>query len=71
SPSNDEMLQMYALAKVAKQEDISKASKPGMFDLAGKAKQSAWQKEVDAGTSPEEAEKKYVELVNQLKEKYG
>merc|ERR1711939_1255034 len=59
-PSNDELLELYALFKVANGEDISKAEAPGMFDLKGKAKQKAWQKEVDAGTSQADAEKRYV-----------
>jgi diazepam-binding inhibitor (GABA receptor modulator, acyl-CoA-binding protein) len=37
----------------------------------GKAKQKAWQKEVDAGTSASSAEQKYIELVEKLKQKYG
>jgi diazepam-binding inhibitor (GABA receptor modulator, acyl-CoA-binding protein) len=42
-----------------------------MFDLKGKAKQKAWQKEVDAGTSQSDAEKRYVALVEKLKTSYG
>ena len=37
----------------------------------GKTKQKAWQKIVDEGVTPEEAQKQYVELVEGLKEKYG
>ncbi|EXJ57906.1 diazepam-binding inhibitor (GABA receptor modulator, acyl-CoA-binding protein) [Cladophialophora yegresii CBS 114405] len=70
-PSNDELLELYALFKVANGEDISKAPAPGMFDLKGKAKHKAWQKEVDAGTSAADAEKKYIDLVNKLKGQYG
>jgi diazepam-binding inhibitor (GABA receptor modulator, acyl-CoA-binding protein) len=78
---------MYALFKVANGEDITKAPAPGMFDLKvsspffvssslthyfqGKAKQKAWQKEVDAKTSGPDAEARYVKLVGELKEKYG
>ncbi|EXJ54942.1 diazepam-binding inhibitor (GABA receptor modulator, acyl-CoA-binding protein) [Cladophialophora psammophila CBS 110553] len=64
-------MQLYALFKVANGEDITKAPAPGMFDLKGKAKYKAWQKEVDAGTSAQEAEAKYIKLVESLKEKYG
>jgi diazepam-binding inhibitor (GABA receptor modulator, acyl-CoA-binding protein) len=42
-----------------------------MFDIKGKAKQKSWQKEVDAGTKPADAEKRYVELVEKLKKAYG
>ena len=52
---------------------------PAIFLLAckisdrsqGKAKQKAWQKEVDAGTKAPDAQKKYVTLVNKLKTTYG
>jgi len=37
----------------------------------GKAKYKAWQKEIDAGTTPEDAETRYIALVEKLKEKYG
>jgi len=70
-PGNDELLEMYSLFKVANGEDISKAPAPGMFDLKGKAKYKAWQKEVDAGTSAADAEKRYIDLVNKLKDQYG
>lgn len=36
-----------------------------------KEKRKAWQKLLDEGVTPADAEKKYVELVGQLKEKYG
>ena len=42
-----------------------------MFDLKGKAKKNAWQKKVDSGVSPADAEKQYVELVEKLKTSYG
>ncbi|OLN97401.1 Acyl-CoA-binding protein-like protein 1 [Colletotrichum chlorophyti] len=70
-PGNDELLDLYALYKVGTGEDITKSAKPGLFDLKGKAKQSAWQKVVDEGTTPELAQEKYIALVNSLKEKYG
>ncbi|KAK3082174.1 hypothetical protein LTS18_000104 [Coniosporium uncinatum] len=70
-PNNDEMLELYGYFKIVQKEDISKAAKPGMFDLKGKAKYSAWQKVVDAKTTPDQADKKYVEAVNKLKTKYG
>ncbi|GKT45618.1 putative acyl-CoA-binding protein [Colletotrichum spaethianum] len=70
-PGNDELLELYGLYKVSTGEDISKAPKPGMFDLKGKAKQGAWQKVVDEGVTPELAQEKYIALVNTLKDKYG
>jgi len=70
-PSNDELLELYALFKIANGEDFSKATAPGMFDLKGKAKYKAWEKEVNAGTSASTAEKRYIELVEKLKDQYG
>ncbi|PKS09118.1 hypothetical protein jhhlp_003732 [Lomentospora prolificans] len=70
-PSNDELLELYALYKVGNGEDISKAPSPGMFDLKGKAKKAAWQKIVDEGITAEQAQERYIALVNKLKETYG
>ncbi|GJN66804.1 acyl coA binding protein domain-containing protein [Purpureocillium lilacinum] len=99
-PSNDELLDLYALYKVAIGEDISKAAAPGMFDLKasapvppfpiqrldhpeappyprsfplryGKAKKNAWQKVVDEGITAEQAQERYVELVEKLKVSCG
>ena len=39
--------------------------------MQGKAKRKAWQKVVDEKVSPEKAQKKYVQVVERLKEKYG
>ena len=36
-----------------------------------KAKRNAWQKVVDEGVKPVDAQKKYVALVNDLKKKHG
>ncbi|KAI9795144.1 MAG: hypothetical protein M1816_000166 [Peltula sp. TS41687] len=82
-PTNDELLQtanrlhfilpqLYGLFKQATQDPpIEKADKPGAFDLKGKAKKHAWQKLVDDGVTPEQAQTKYVELVEKLKGAYG
>lgn len=70
-PSTDDLLELYALYKVGTGEDISSASKPGMFDLKGKAKYNAWQKVVDEGVSVTDAQEKYVALVEKLKESCG
>ncbi|KAF2734568.1 acyl CoA binding protein family [Polyplosphaeria fusca] len=68
SPSNDEMLEMYAYGKIAKGEEAKPA---GVFDLKGKAKYNKYQEKVKEGVSQADAEKKYVELVEGLKSKYG
>ncbi|KAL9113005.1 MAG: hypothetical protein Q9227_002870 [Pyrenula ochraceoflavens] len=76
-PSNDELLELgrrilYALYKQTLQDpSFDKATAPGMFDLKGKAKYNAWQKVVNDGVTPQQAETKYVQLVNSLKTKYG
>ncbi|KAK6037238.1 acyl CoA binding protein [Cooperia oncophora] len=41
SPSNDQLLELYALFKQGTVGD-NNTDKPGMFDLKGKAKWSAW-----------------------------
>ncbi|KAJ4360418.1 uncharacterized protein N0V89_000980 [Didymosphaeria variabile] len=65
-PSNDDLLNLYAYAKIAQGENIEKAPKPGMMDFTGKAKRKRWQEVVDAGTSQADAEKKYIELGESL-----
>lgn len=71
-PTNDELLQLYALYKQGTQDPpIEKAEVPGMFDLKAKAKKRAWQMLVDEGISPEEAQTQYVALIEKLKEAYG
>jgi len=71
-PSNDDLLAMYALYKQALQDPpIEKAENPGTFDLKGKAKKRAWQKIVDEGVTPEQAETKYIELIEAMKKQYG
>lgn len=39
--------------------------------LQGKAKKGAWQKLVDEGVTPEQAQERYIALVEKLKETYG
>uniref|UniRef100_A0A8R1E368 ACB domain-containing protein n=1 Tax=Caenorhabditis japonica TaxID=281687 RepID=A0A8R1E368_CAEJA len=68
SPSNDELLKLYALFKQGTVGDNT-TDKPGMFDLKGKAKWSAWDEK--KGTSKDDAQKAYVALVEELVAKYG
>lgn len=70
-PGNDDLLELYALYKVATGEDIAKTPAPGMFDLKGKAKKNAWQKVVDDGVTAAQAQEKYVTLVERMKQAYG
>ena len=62
-PDNDTMLRLYALYKQGSEGDV-KGDKPGFFDFVGAAKYEAWQKL--EGTSPEQAMRKYVDLVKKL-----
>ncbi|KAF8196787.1 acyl CoA binding protein [Mycena galopus ATCC 62051] len=71
TPSNDVLLDLYGLYKVGCGEDISQSEVSGMFDLKGKAKRHAWQKYVDEGNTPEQAQEKYVALVEKLKVSCG
>jgi diazepam-binding inhibitor (GABA receptor modulating acyl-CoA-binding protein) len=63
SPSNDDLLELYALYKQATAGDVS-GSRPGMLDLKGRAKYDAWTK--TKGTSKDAAMEKYVSLVDRL-----
>jgi acyl-CoA-binding protein len=63
SPSNDELLELYALFKQATVGDVS-GSRPGMMDFKGRAKFDAWTKK--KGTSKDGAMTGYVALVNRL-----
>lgn len=62
-PSNDNLLKLYALYKQATVGDV-KGSRPGMFDLKGRAKYDAWQ--ALKGKSQNESQQAYIELVAQL-----
>ncbi|KAF2673473.1 diazepam-binding inhibitor [Microthyrium microscopicum] len=71
APEQAEMLKLYGLAKIAQGEDISTKSAPGMFNFVAKEKYNAWKKLADEGISAADADKQYVELVNEYKTKYG
>ena len=63
SPSNENLLELYALFKQATVGD-NNTERPGMFDLKGNAKWDAWTSK--NGMSSEEAEKEYIALVAML-----
>ncbi|EAQ87267.1 hypothetical protein CHGG_03886 [Chaetomium globosum CBS 148.51] len=65
-PSNEDLLEIYALYKIGTGEDVEKAPAPG-----GKAKLKAWQKAVDDGITVEQAQEKYVAKVEEMKTTYG
>lgn len=41
------------------------------LSIQGKEKRKSWQRVVDKGTTPEQAQKEYVELVEKLKGQHG
>ncbi|KAG9072004.1 Acyl-CoA-binding domain-containing protein 1 [Linnemannia hyalina] len=63
SPSNDDLLKLYALFKQATVGD-NNTTRPGTLDFKGKAKWDAWTKK--SGTTKEEAEQQYITLVGEL-----
>jgi len=63
SQSNESLLEMYGLYKQSTAGDVA-GKRPGMFDMAGRAKYDAWEKR--RGTSKEDAMRAYVELVAKL-----
>ncbi|NOU29034.1 MAG: acyl-CoA-binding protein [Polyangiaceae bacterium] len=63
APSTDDLLALYAFYKQATAGDAT-GSRPGMFDLKGRAKFDAWAKV--KGTSKDDAMTKYVALVDRL-----
>jgi acyl-CoA-binding protein len=62
-PGNDVLLQLYALYKQGTQGDAT-GSRPGMLDITGRAKYDAWKGL--AGTDPQDAQRRYAELVRKL-----
>lgn len=67
-PSNEELLQLYALYKQATAGDVS-GEKPGGFDFKAIAKFEAW--EGLKGKPKEEATLEYVTLVDKLHQQYA
>ena len=63
SPSNEDLLQLYALYKQATVGDVQ-GSRPGMMDFKGRAKFDAWT--TKKSVSKEQAMEAYVALVNRL-----
>ncbi len=63
-PSNEDLLQLYALYKQATDGDAS-GERPGGFDFKAIAKFDAWSEK--KGLSKEQAKSEYIALVNKLK----
>ena len=62
-PSNEELLQLYALFKQSTEGDVT-GERPGGFDFKAIAKFDAW--EEIKGKSKDEAKKEYISLVEKL-----
>ncbi|MDX5299641.1 MAG: acyl-CoA-binding protein [Gammaproteobacteria bacterium] len=67
-PSNELKLQFYALFKQATEGDVS-GKKPGMLDIVGRAKYSAW--EEVKGLGKDDAMRRYIDLLEETKRKNG
>ena len=65
NPSNQLKLDMYALYKQATEGDVH-GKKPGLVDVVGKAKYTAWSKL--KGTSCEQAMQQYVDEVDAFRD---
>ena len=63
APSNDDLLELYALYKQATVGDAT-GSRPGMLDFVGRAKFDAWAKK--KGTGKDQARVAYVAVVDRL-----
>ncbi|KAI5801420.1 diazepam binding inhibitor-like protein [Peziza echinospora] len=67
-PTDEQLLELYGLYKQATAGD-NDTTRPGTFDFKGKYKWDAWT--ALKGTSEADAEQKYIDLVNKLKEEHG
>ncbi len=67
-PSNEELLDLYALFKQATEGDVS-GERPGGFDFKAIAKYDAWASR--KGASKEQAMQDYVALVTKLHQNYA
>ena len=67
-PSNEELLDLYALFKQATEGDVN-GERPGGFDFKAIAKFDAWAGK--KGTSKEQASQDYIKLVERLHQQYA
>lgn len=64
-PSNDVLLQLYALYKQSTEGDVNVEAPTNPFDFVAKAKFNAWQELT--GKPKETAMQEYIDLVTKLK----
>jgi acyl-CoA-binding protein len=62
-PSDNDLLDLYALYKQATDGDVA-GDKPGMFNFVARAKYEAW--EALQGTSAKDAMQRYIDKVRSL-----
>ena len=67
-PSNEELLDLYALYKQATEGDVS-GDRPGGFDFKAIAKFDAWQGK--KGVSKDHASQEYIKLIDRLHQLYA
>ena len=67
-PSNEELLQLYALYKQATEGDVS-GDRPGGFDFKAISKYDAWAEL--KGKSKDQAKSDYIALVEKLHKEYA
>jgi acyl-CoA-binding protein len=67
-PSNEELLELYALYKQATEGDVT-GDRPGGFDFKAIAKHDAWAEK--KGLSKDQSMQDYVKLVSRLNEQYA
>ena len=67
-PSNEELLDLYALFKQASEGDVT-GDRPGGFDFKAIAKYDAWASK--KGIEKEKAMQNYIQLVETLHQQYA
>lgn len=67
-PSNEELLELYALFKQASEGDVT-GKRPGLMDFKGRAKYDAWT--AVEGMERDEAMRTYVALARRLDETHA
>ena len=67
-PSNEELLDLYALFKQATEGDVT-GERPGGFDFKAIAKFDAWASK--KGVTKDKAMQDYIQLVTKLQESYA
>jgi len=67
-PSNEELLDLYALFKQSTEGDVT-GDRPGGFDFKAIAKHDAWASK--KGISKDQAMQDYISLVSKLQDSYS